>query len=172
MSQSFEPASATVEMPLSQGPYMNGNGQTNGKTNGHVGKAEQSQINGNGSGHGHEMEEGAMNMLAVAITVLQQALDFVNGLTSDEQLTFQSTYIPGSTIGEHDVIRLQALYSHKCVIQENIYATHATTTSSSSTAPPNPHMHPLRTKSHMIRVYGTRPWSARGQLPSRLYNSR
>jgi len=36
----------------------------------------------------------------VSTTVLQQALDLVeNILTSDEQLTIQSKFLPGSTIG-------------------------------------------------------------------------
>ncbi|OJA18804.1 hypothetical protein AZE42_00841 [Rhizopogon vesiculosus] len=38
----------------------------------------------------------------VSTTVLQQALDLVeNILTSDEQLTIQSKFLPGSTIGKH-----------------------------------------------------------------------
>ncbi|KAJ8596483.1 hypothetical protein M405DRAFT_781515 [Rhizopogon salebrosus TDB-379] len=38
----------------------------------------------------------------VSTTVLQQALDLVeNILTSDEQLTVQSKFLPGSTIGKH-----------------------------------------------------------------------
>jgi hypothetical protein len=39
-------------------------------------------------------------LLVVAVTVLQQAADLVeNVLTSDEQLTVHSKYLPGSTIG-------------------------------------------------------------------------
>jgi uncharacterized damage-inducible protein DinB len=41
-------------------------------------------------------------LLSVAVTVLQQALNLVdNLLTSDEQLTVPSSSIPGSTIGKH-----------------------------------------------------------------------
>ncbi|KAF9473307.1 hypothetical protein BDN70DRAFT_843627 [Pholiota conissans] len=40
--------------------------------------------------------------LAVATTILSQALDLLdNHLTSDEQLTVNSTHLPGSTIGKH-----------------------------------------------------------------------
>ncbi|KAF8649825.1 hypothetical protein AX16_005590 [Volvariella volvacea WC 439] len=41
-------------------------------------------------------------MLSVSVTVLRQAVDLVdNYLTSDEQLTIHSRYLPGSTIGKH-----------------------------------------------------------------------
>jgi len=41
-------------------------------------------------------------LLSVSSTVLQQALDLVdNVLTDDNQLTVQSKYLPGSTIGKH-----------------------------------------------------------------------
>jgi len=41
-------------------------------------------------------------LCAVAKAVLQQAIELVEkNMSSDEQLTFQSTYIPGSTIGKH-----------------------------------------------------------------------
>lgn len=40
------------------------------------------------------------NLLMVSRTVLRQAIDLVNdSLSADDQLTFQSNYIPGSTIG-------------------------------------------------------------------------
>ncbi|KAK7058293.1 hypothetical protein VNI00_001924 [Paramarasmius palmivorus] len=40
--------------------------------------------------------------ILVAQTVLQQAIDVLdNELTSDDQLTVQSKYLPGSTIGKH-----------------------------------------------------------------------
>jgi hypothetical protein len=39
-------------------------------------------------------------LLKVAVIVLQQGMDLVEKhLTSDDQLTYQSQYIPGSTIG-------------------------------------------------------------------------
>jgi len=41
-------------------------------------------------------------LLSVSTTILAQALDLVeNVLTSDEQLTVHSKYLPGSTIGKH-----------------------------------------------------------------------
>ncbi|OSX67785.1 hypothetical protein POSPLADRAFT_1127479 [Postia placenta MAD-698-R-SB12] len=41
-------------------------------------------------------------LLEVSTIVVQQAVDLVDGsLTSDEQLTVQSRYMPGSTIGKH-----------------------------------------------------------------------
>jgi hypothetical protein len=41
-----------------------------------------------------------MQQLSVAQTVLSQAVDLLdNYLTSDEQLTVQSKFLPGSTIG-------------------------------------------------------------------------
>jgi hypothetical protein len=43
-------------------------------------------------------------LLAVAVTVLEQAIDLVeNVLISDEQLTTQSKYLPGSTIGVYSM---------------------------------------------------------------------
>jgi len=43
-----------------------------------------------------------IQLLFVSTTVLQQALDLVNNvLTQDNQLTAQSKYLPGSTIGKH-----------------------------------------------------------------------
>lgn len=37
----------------------------------------------------------------VSVIVLRQAVDFLNdSITTDDQLTFRSKYIPGSTIGE------------------------------------------------------------------------
>ncbi|KAH7924002.1 hypothetical protein BV22DRAFT_1035680 [Leucogyrophana mollusca] len=41
-------------------------------------------------------------LLYVSTTVLQQALELVNNtLTSDDQLTVESRFLPGSTIGKH-----------------------------------------------------------------------
>jgi len=41
-------------------------------------------------------------LIDVGTTILSQALDFVNdSITSDEQLTVHSQYMPGSTIGKH-----------------------------------------------------------------------
>jgi hypothetical protein len=54
----------------------------------------------------HHRPEDEMNdpnleqLIDVGITILNQALDLVNdSLTSDEQLTVHSQYMPGSTIG-------------------------------------------------------------------------
>lgn len=51
----------------------------------------------------HTDEQTALKqLLTVATTVLSQAVDLVdNVLTSDDQLTVQSQYLPGSTIGKH-----------------------------------------------------------------------
>ena len=38
-------------------------------------------------------------LIQVAKQVLGQAIEFVEGLTSDDQLTTESVYLPGSTIG-------------------------------------------------------------------------
>lgn len=48
-----------------------------------------------------EMKDPNLEQLVdVGTTILSQALDLVNGsLTSDEQLTVHSQYMPGSTIG-------------------------------------------------------------------------
>ena len=48
-----------------------------------------------------EMKDSNLEQLIdVGVTILNQALDFVNNsLTSDEQLTVHSQYMPGSTIG-------------------------------------------------------------------------
>jgi len=47
-------------------------------------------------------EEDMQNLLAVGAIVLKQAVDFVKeSVTTDEQLTFRSKFIPGSTIGKH-----------------------------------------------------------------------
>ncbi|PIL29622.1 hypothetical protein GSI_08259 [Ganoderma sinense ZZ0214-1] len=41
-------------------------------------------------------------LLETSTTILRQAIDLVeDGLTSDDQLSIQSNYIPGSTIGKH-----------------------------------------------------------------------
>ncbi|KAF8140025.1 hypothetical protein EV363DRAFT_1392947 [Boletus edulis] len=49
-------------------------------------------------GHSPQLSE----LLSVSSTVLQQALDLVdNVLTDNDQLTVQSKYLPGSTIGKH-----------------------------------------------------------------------
>ncbi|KAF9229564.1 hypothetical protein BS17DRAFT_771628 [Gyrodon lividus] len=46
--------------------------------------------------------EQLIQLLFVSTTVLQQALNLVNDvLTHDNQLTVQSKYLPGSTIGKH-----------------------------------------------------------------------
>ncbi|KAF7437087.1 hypothetical protein PC9H_003921 [Pleurotus ostreatus] len=57
--------------------------------------------NGNANGNTeHELQ--SQQLLAVARTVLEQAVDLVdNYLTSDDQLTVHSKSLPGSTIGKH-----------------------------------------------------------------------
>ncbi|PCH33396.1 hypothetical protein WOLCODRAFT_135113 [Wolfiporia cocos MD-104 SS10] len=54
--------------------------------------------------NGVEDDEGSAlaRLLEVSTVVLQQAIDLVDdSLTSDEQLTVHSQYMPGSTIGKH-----------------------------------------------------------------------
>lgn len=49
-----------------------------------------------------ERNETLAQQLVVARTVLSQAVDLIdNHLTTDEQLTVSSKYLPGSTIGKH-----------------------------------------------------------------------
>lgn len=56
-----------------------------------------------------EMKNSNLEQLIdVGITILSQALDLVNdSLTSDEQLTVHSQYMPGSTIGTMLIPRSQ-----------------------------------------------------------------
>ena len=52
-----------------------------------------------------DRKETLLQQLAVARTVLSQAVDLVdNYFTSDEQLTVHSQYMPGSTIGVSSVV--------------------------------------------------------------------
>jgi hypothetical protein len=64
----------------------------------------------------HHRPEDEMNdpnleqLIDVGVTILNQALDFVNdSITSDEQLTVHSQYMPGSTIGTVLIPRSQGL---------------------------------------------------------------
>ncbi len=51
-----------------------------------------------------DFDDPRVQQLSVAKTVLLQAVDILdNYLTSDEQLTVSSKFLPGSTIGAHDV---------------------------------------------------------------------
>ena len=51
-------------------------------------------------------EEQLSKLISVSKTVLLQAVDLVdNLLTSDEQLTVSSKFLPGSTIGEQESVR-------------------------------------------------------------------
>lgn len=58
----------------------------------------------NGGVISHEVNENQEleRLLEVATVVIAQAIDLLdNGLTSDEQISAPSKFIPGSTIGEH-----------------------------------------------------------------------
>ena len=58
----------------------------------------------NGSHRPEENMKDLEQLLDVGTTILNQALDLVNdSLTSDEQLTVHSQYMPGSTIGTNVV---------------------------------------------------------------------
>ncbi|KAI0076260.1 hypothetical protein K474DRAFT_1663241 [Panus rudis PR-1116 ss-1] len=61
------------------------------------------ELHQNGKDHGQVDEALALNrLLEVATVVITQAIDLVeNSLSSDDQLTAPSQYIPGSTIGKH-----------------------------------------------------------------------
>jgi hypothetical protein len=88
----------------------------------------------------------------VSTTVLQQALDLVeNILTSDEQLTIQSKFLPGSTIG------IPALYDPYLLLrphQENICGTHEITSFSLSIACQDP----LHISFPMTPAVAIHPW--------------
>lgn len=71
----------------------------------------------------------------VSTTVLQQALDLVeNILTSDDQLTAQSKFLPGSTIGDTTLYVINTTLSMllRDCLQENICGMHEITLFSSS----------------------------------------
>ena len=57
----------------------------------------------NGHHHTDGVEDdptGLHSLLAVSVIVIQQAIDMLNNqVLHDAQLTYQSTYMPGSTIG-------------------------------------------------------------------------
>ncbi len=54
----------------------------------------------NGTQHSQDEMKNLEQLLEVGTTILSQALDLLNNsLTSDEQLTVHSQYMPGSTIG-------------------------------------------------------------------------
>ena len=58
----------------------------------------------NGSHRPEDKMKDLEQLLDVGTTILNQALDLVNdSLTSDEQLTVHSQYMPGSTIGTNVV---------------------------------------------------------------------
>lgn len=56
----------------------------------------------NGTRHSEDEMRNLEQLLEVGTIILGQALDLLdNSLTSDEQLSIQSQYMPGSTIGKH-----------------------------------------------------------------------
>lgn len=75
--------------------------------------------------------EPLSQLLFVCTTILKQALDLVSGaLVNDDQLTTQSSFLPGSTIGRSALtLTITQLESSK----ENIYAMPAITLSCSLT---------------------------------------
>lgn len=81
------------------------NGHGNGIINGGTANATNTinGVNGNNKNDEDlkkEEEESSDKLLQVSVIVLQQAIDLVNNsLTEDEQLSYASRYIPGSTIG-------------------------------------------------------------------------
>lgn len=72
-------------------------------------------------------------LLEVSTVVLQQAIDLVdNDLTSDDQLSVHSQYMPGSTIGNAAFIYVLA-EDELIGLQESTFATRETTLPSSWT---------------------------------------
>ena len=54
----------------------------------------------NGTRHSEDAMKNLEQLIEVGTIILNQALDLLNNsLTSDEQLTIRSQYMPGSTIG-------------------------------------------------------------------------
>ena len=63
-------------------------------------------------------DETLFQQMEVAKTVLKQAVDLLdNQLTSDDQLTVHSQYLPGSTIGMDEAIIKIKLLTHACARQ-------------------------------------------------------
>jgi len=95
----------------------------------------------------------------VSTTVLHQALDLVdNILTSDEQLTVQSKFLPGSTIGDTKLHMINInlnLLLRDCA-QENICGTREITSFSLSIACQGlPHISFLMTLAVVIHPWNT-----------------
>lgn len=63
---------------------------------------EMNHLSLNGNQHTETEMQNLEQILYVSTTVLGQAIDLLeNSLVSDEQLTVQSKYLPGSTIGAY-----------------------------------------------------------------------
>ncbi len=81
-------------------------------------------------GHHHpkdEMKDSNLEQLIdVGTTILSQALDLVNdSLTSDEQLTVHSQYMPGSTIGTMSVRLICSIYPEHTPSHSGKHLRHA-----------------------------------------------
>ncbi|KAJ8507528.1 hypothetical protein ONZ45_g10124 [Pleurotus djamor] len=77
--------------------------------------APNSTLNGNS-----DADPQAIQLLHVSKTVLKQAIDLLdNHLTSDDQLTVHSKYLPGSTIGKH----LRHARDHFVLLVDSVAAT-------------------------------------------------
>lgn len=93
-----------MQMTESSGPSSSVSAsKTNGvtpRTNGIVNVAVNTSVSKVANGVEEDEHTPLENLLAVSETVVRQAIDFVrDDLSSDDQLTFRSKYIPGSTIG-------------------------------------------------------------------------
>ena len=116
--------------------------------------------------HRPEDDKNLEQLIDVGVTILSQALNLLNdSLTSDEQLTAHSRYMPGSTIGTMLIPRSQGPYArlvlNACPLtQVNIFVTRETTLLSCLTAWPA-HSHTL---SHMMYGLETPPWRVAARL--------
>ena len=114
--------------------------------------------------NGHEEEvRNLEQLLDVSTKVLEQALDLLdNTLTSDEQLTVSSKFLPGSTIGM--LLFPSSAFLHRItVVQANTFVMLEIISPCSSTAcPRHPH-----TSLPMTRDPGTPLWNLVVNLPKK-----
>src|SRR6266404_2388321 len=83
----------------------------------------------NGTQHSQQDEmKDLEHLLQVGTIILNQALDLLdNSLTSDDQLTVHSQYLPGSTIGRTKPVSLVSLLTLVVLDKASIFVTHETT---------------------------------------------
>ena len=111
----------------------------------------------NGTRHSEDEMKNLEQLLEVGTIILSQALDLLdNSLTSDEQLTIPSQYMPGSTIGmtKNQLGPLALTLTLVVLDKASIFVTLETTFLSCWTACPD------RDHTYFLMTYGpgTRPW--------------